>query len=239
MRRRRLFLSLAHRAPAASPPPSGFVEYCGVTSTSTHVSNVFTLSSVGIGTASANRKVVFAVVHRSASPQTVTSVKVNGGGALTPIIDETSVPSSSRSLRVYEVAVASGATATFEVTMDGATSTVGIIVYAVTTTQSTYFARSGSATTRQNTAGSVTIPATGSITVPASGVAIAFVRVNADVSVAWSQTSGTGTRDADQSLLGGSQWVSSYQTSVAGSQAFTADGGDSTSYIGAAVTYAP
>lgn len=219
--------------------PTFSVDYRGVTSTSTAVGNVFTLSGVSIGTPSPNRKVVFAVVHRSGGSVTVTSVTINGGSPLTPIVDEVSFPSSTRSLRVYEVAVAAGPTADFAITTSGATSAVGVIVYAVTTTQSTYSARSGADTTRLNGVGSLTIPAAGGVTVPAGGVGIAFVRVNLDVSVAWSQTSGVGTRDADHAITGGSQWVSSYQTAATGSQAFLADGADGTSYIGAAVAYAP
>lgn len=196
--------------------------------------DVYTFSAYAIGAEAADRRVLVIAWGSSGGAPTFSSVTV-GGVTATAICVEAS---TARWIGAFYADVPTGTTVDVVVTFTGGTMLrCGASVYTITGGAAAYSARSGATPNSSSSASSLAATA---VTVPAggAGIAAAWVADNA-TAITWTQTTGTGTEREDRAVGSLGIRAGLYDTAEAGSQTFTADGGDAVQYRVLAFTWAP
>lgn len=163
-------------APPVVPP---VVSYIGVTHDPTNKSS-YSLASVAIGTAAADRIVFVLVTWASgnATPVTISSATI-GGVAATIHAQVTAVATDAIGSAILSAAVPTGTTATIAITLSGSGGSIDVGVLAVTGLSSQTPHASATATTSAGACSN-------SVNVPAGGFVLACANFNDELSgVTW------------------------------------------------------
>lgn len=173
--------------------------------------------TAAIGAADSTR-IVGVALYAGGTSGTITSVVI-GGVSATPKITNAA---TTRLLEYWEAPVPTGTTATIVVTVSTAGTRCAIDVFTVTgqpVPGATAVSGSGAPT---GSAAAQSLPV-GPITVPAGGLIIGAAMHNTSTiggDISWAQSSGTGTRYANE-VVGAGPWWSTYMSAQAGSITLT------------------
>ena len=150
-------------------PSAVTVSFIGSTVSTANATN-YTFTNHAIGTAAGNRKVVVAVGVSGSSTQSITSMTIGGSGA-SEIVEQANTDNEV-SCALYELAVASGTTATIVVSGGRSANNCGVAVWAV------YGAEASASATAADYAAASAADPTLSIDCPINGAIIASSHTN-------------------------------------------------------------